>query len=110
MSDVRLCIHRAADTIGGNCIEVMAPGGERILLDAGRPLDTPDVLQQFAEAMGPKMLVPVHGENWNRQGGSFSNMVALDKGDWSRVTCEKFVEAIMQILTQVASPHAYENS
>ncbi|CAK7026038.1 MAG: Ribonuclease J [Desulfovibrio sp.] len=42
MSDVRICIHRAADTIGGNCIEVMAPGGERILLDAGRPLDTPD--------------------------------------------------------------------
>ncbi len=42
MSDVRLCIHRAADTIGGNCIEVMAPSGERILLDAGRPLDTPD--------------------------------------------------------------------
>ena len=42
MREVRLCIHRAADTIGGNCIEIMAPGGERILLDAGRPLDTPD--------------------------------------------------------------------
>ena len=42
MSGVKLCIHRAADTIGGNCIEIMAPGGERILLDAGRPLDTPD--------------------------------------------------------------------
>lgn len=39
---VKLCIHRAADTIGGNCIEIMAPTGERILLDAGRPLDTPD--------------------------------------------------------------------
>lgn len=42
MSGVKLCIHRAADAIGGNCIEIMAPGGERILLDAGRPLDTPD--------------------------------------------------------------------
>lgn len=42
MSSVKLCIHRAADTIGGNCIEIMAPSGERILLDAGRPLDTPD--------------------------------------------------------------------
>ena len=42
MNDVKLCIHRAADTIGGNCIEIMAPSGERILLDAGRPLDTPD--------------------------------------------------------------------
>lgn len=42
MSGVKLCIHRAAGTIGGNCIEIMAPDGERILLDAGRPLDTPD--------------------------------------------------------------------
>jgi ribonuclease J len=42
MNSVRLCVHRAADTIGGNCIEIVAPGGERLLLDAGRPLDTPD--------------------------------------------------------------------
>jgi hypothetical protein len=33
MSEVRLCIHRAADTIGGNCIEIAAPTGERIVLD-----------------------------------------------------------------------------
>lgn len=45
MSDVKLCIHRAADSIGGNCIEIAAPSGERILLDAGRPLDTPDDAQ-----------------------------------------------------------------
>jgi ribonuclease J len=38
-SGVRLCIHRAADAIGGNCIEITASGGERLLLDAGRPLD-----------------------------------------------------------------------
>ena len=42
MNSVRLCIHRAADTIGGNCIEIVAPSGERIFLDAERPLDTPD--------------------------------------------------------------------
>lgn len=41
MSSVKLCIHRAADAIGGNCIEIVAPTGDRILLDAGRPLDTP---------------------------------------------------------------------
>ena len=41
-SGVRLCIHRAADTIGGNCIEIVASTGERLLLDAGRPLDTPE--------------------------------------------------------------------
>lgn len=36
---VSLCIRRAADTIGGNCIEVIAPGGQRIFLDMGLPLD-----------------------------------------------------------------------
>jgi ribonuclease J len=35
---VTLTIHRAASEIGGNCIEIAA-NGERILLDAGRPLD-----------------------------------------------------------------------
>ncbi|GHV49882.1 MBL fold hydrolase [Deltaproteobacteria bacterium] len=42
MGNVRLCIHRAADTIGGNCLEIVAPTGERLILDAGRPLATPD--------------------------------------------------------------------
>ncbi len=42
MTNVKLCVHRAADTIGGNCIEIVAPTGERLILDAGRPLDTPD--------------------------------------------------------------------
>ena len=39
---VAICIHRAAQEIGGNCIEITASSGERLLLDAGRPLDTPD--------------------------------------------------------------------
>ena len=39
---VSLCIHKSAEEIGGNCIEVRASSGERLLLDAGRPLDTPD--------------------------------------------------------------------
>ena len=39
---VSICIHRAAQEIGGNCIEIKASSGERLLLDAGRPLDTPE--------------------------------------------------------------------
>ena len=38
IDSVTLTIHRAANEIGGNCIEIAAKG-ERILLDAGRPLD-----------------------------------------------------------------------
>lgn len=42
MSGASLCIHRAANEIGGNCIEFRAASGERLLLGAGRPLDVPE--------------------------------------------------------------------
>lgn len=34
-----LIVHRATHEIGGNCIELRAPCGSRLLLDVGRPLD-----------------------------------------------------------------------
>ena len=39
---VALTVHRSADQIGGNCIEIVAPTGERVILDVGRPLDAPN--------------------------------------------------------------------
>lgn len=36
---VRLTVHRSTEEIGGNCIEVVASDGSRLLLDIGRPLD-----------------------------------------------------------------------
>lgn len=41
MSAVSLTVHRGTRQIGGNCVEVKAPCGERLVLDVGRPLDTP---------------------------------------------------------------------
>jgi ribonuclease J len=38
--DVKLTVHRSADQIGGNCIEICA-GDHRLILDVGRPLDAP---------------------------------------------------------------------
>lgn len=38
---VTLTVHRGTRAIGGSCIELTAPGGERLILDAGRPLDAP---------------------------------------------------------------------
>lgn len=35
---MRIRIHRGAHEIGGNCIEVEASGGARVVLDVGRPL------------------------------------------------------------------------
>lgn len=37
-----LTVHRGAHEIGGTCIEVVHPSGERLILDAGRPLDAPE--------------------------------------------------------------------
>ena len=42
VSELRLTIHRAANEIGGNCIELATNGGHRLILDAGRPLDAPE--------------------------------------------------------------------
>jgi len=35
-------VHRGTQQIGGSCIEIAHPSGERLILDAGRPLDAPD--------------------------------------------------------------------
>lgn len=40
MSAVTLTVHRSTQEIGGNCIELAAPG-HRLILDVGRPLDAP---------------------------------------------------------------------
>lgn len=37
-----LTVHRGTQQIGGSCIEIAHPQGDRIILDAGRPLDAPD--------------------------------------------------------------------
>ena len=36
-----LTVHRGTQQIGGSCIEIAHPDGDRIILDAGRPLDAP---------------------------------------------------------------------
>ena len=39
---LQLTVHRGAQQIGGSCIEIVHPQGDRLILDAGRPLDAPD--------------------------------------------------------------------
>ncbi|PWR25342.1 MBL fold metallo-hydrolase [Zavarzinia aquatilis] len=39
---VELIVHRGTREIGGSCIEIRHSGGDRLILDAGRPLDAPD--------------------------------------------------------------------
>ena len=37
-----MTVHRGTQQIGGSCIEIAHPQGDRITLDAGRPLDAPE--------------------------------------------------------------------
>jgi ribonuclease J len=37
-----LTVHRGTQQIGATCIEITHRKGDRIILDAGRPLDAPD--------------------------------------------------------------------
>lgn len=39
---LRLTVHRGTQQIGGSCIEIAHSDGDRIILDAGRPLDAPE--------------------------------------------------------------------
>jgi ribonuclease J len=42
LTEVRLTVHRSTQEIGGNCVEIAASDGSRIILDVGRPLDAPN--------------------------------------------------------------------
>lgn len=54
-----LTVHRGTRDIGGSCIELATSAGDRLILDAGRPLDAP----RDAEGLLPKTLdrtAPAH--------------------------------------------------
>jgi ribonuclease J len=40
--NLTLTVHRGTRQIGGSCIDLVHPQGDRIILDAGRPLDAPE--------------------------------------------------------------------
>lgn len=61
---LRLTIHRSAAQIGGNCIELEAQSGERLILDVGRPLDAPndatDLLPKSLDLTRPATVLISH--------------------------------------------------
>jgi ribonuclease J len=42
LSALHLTVHRGTQQIGGSCIETAHPDGDRLILNAGRPLDAPE--------------------------------------------------------------------
>lgn len=59
--NVCLTIHRSTHEIGGNCIEISAVDGSRIILDAGRPLDAPEGVYEGLTPQTLNIDRPVNG-------------------------------------------------
>lgn len=61
---MKLTIHRSAEQIGGNCIEIVASSGERLILDVGKPLDAPegatDLLPKSLDCAAPATVLISH--------------------------------------------------
>ncbi|MFN3725231.1 MAG: MBL fold metallo-hydrolase [Allosphingosinicella sp.] len=59
-----LTVHRGTQEIGGSCIELADSSGERIILDAGRPLDAPEgatgLLPQTLDRSRPATVIISH--------------------------------------------------
>lgn len=59
-----LTVHRGTQQIGGSCIELASHDGERLILDAGRPLDAPrdatNLLPQTLDTERPAHVVFSH--------------------------------------------------
>ncbi len=68
--NLHLTIHRGTRQIGGVCIEIEHPDGNRLVLDAGRPLDAPDgatgLLPQTLDRSRPAtvLISHPHQDHW----------------------------------------------
>jgi ribonuclease J len=61
-------------------LEFFAPCQRKYIHSSGHA--SPDILQKFAQALRPKMLVPVHGENWPAWAEHFPNLRLMADGEW----------------------------
>lgn len=65
-----ITVHRGTQTIGGSCIEITSRDGERLILDAGRPLDAPreatGLLPDTLDVNRPATVIFSHGhmDHW----------------------------------------------
>lgn len=67
---VTLTVHLGTQAIGGSCIELATASGERLILDAGRPLEAPrdamDLLPATLDRSRPATVIFSHGhmDHW----------------------------------------------
>ena len=92
-------VHRGTQQIGGSCIELAIAGGERLILDAGRPLDAPrdaeGLLPATLNQSAPATVVFSHGhmDHWG--------LIGELPGAWPVWAGEKTAE-MMRVNAQLA--------
>lgn len=93
-----ITVHRGTETIGGSCIEIASQNGERLILDAGRPLDAPreatGLLPGTLDLNRPATVVFSHGhmDHWG--------LIHELPGDWPIWAGEKAAE-MMRLSTEL---------
>lgn len=97
---ISLCIHKSAEEIGGNCIEIKTSTGERLLLDAGRPLDTPDG-EQTPIPLSLNTETPVSGILLSHAHIDHSGLLENLPGHWP-VYCGKATERQLRLSAAVS--------
>jgi len=98
---VHLTIHRSAEEIGGNCIELRT-GSDRLLLDMGRPLSS-ESAESSDEALIPKTLDlerPVSGLIVSHPHQDHWGLVSAAPDSWP-VWCGAPSEALIRISSKV---------
>lgn len=99
MKEIQIGIHRAANTIGGNCIEIVAPSGERLLIDAGRPLDAPERTPTQVP-VSLKMDTPVVGILLSHAHMDHTGLLESLPTTWP-VYCGKATKTLLQLASMV---------
>ena len=101
-----ITVHRGTKQIGGSCIEIASPTGERLLLDAGRPLDAPreatGLLPATLDRSRPATVVfsHPHMDHWG--------LINELPRDWPIWTGEKSAE-LMRLTTELFGGRIAQN-
>lgn len=104
---VSICIHKSAEEIGGNCIEIKAPSGERLLLDAGRPLDTPDS-EQTPIPLSLNTNTPVSGILLSHAHADHHGLLESLPKHWP-VYCGEATERLLRLSAAVSGKQVFQS-
>lgn len=102
MSGPVIVVHRSAQEIGGNCVEIRASDGRRLVIDAGRPLDAaPDVAEADLLPATLDLARPVEAVLVSHPHQDHHGLVAALPADWP-VACGAATDRLIRLTARFA--------